>query len=45
VSFKLHAPYQTTVEVTTKNGKITELKVTPEARKKDVIVCNSYGAL
>jgi hypothetical protein len=42
VSFKLHAPYQTTVELTTKNGKITELKVTPEARRKDIIICNDF---
>jgi hypothetical protein len=40
VSFKLHAPYQTTVEATVKGGKITALKVTPETRKKDVIICN-----
>ncbi|MDR1593158.1 MAG: DUF5703 domain-containing protein [Prevotellaceae bacterium] len=38
VSFKLHAPYQTTVEATVKAGKIVSLKVTPEERKKDVII-------
>ena len=37
-SFKLHAPYQTTIEATVKNGKITALKVTPEERRKDVII-------
>ena len=36
--FKLRAPYNTTVEGKLKNGKITELKVTPEERRKDVIV-------
>jgi hypothetical protein len=36
--FKLHAPYQTTVEGHVDNGKITNLKVTPKARAKDVIV-------
>ena len=36
--FKLHAPYQTTVEGHVENGKITNLKVTPESRAKDVIV-------
>ena len=36
VHFKLHAPYQTTVEATLKNGKITELKVSPAAREKDI---------
>jgi hypothetical protein len=40
VSFKLHAPYQTTVEATVTGGKITALKVTPEAREKDITVCN-----
>jgi hypothetical protein len=34
----LHAPYQTTVEGHVDNGKITNLKVTPKARAKDVIV-------
>lgn len=35
-SFKLHAPYKTTVEATVTNGKITSMKVTPESRRKDV---------
>jgi Domain of unknown function (DUF5703) len=38
VHFKLHAPYNTTVEAEVKNGKMTSLKVFPEERKKDVIV-------
>jgi hypothetical protein len=38
VSFKLHAPYQTTVEAKVVKGEITELKVTPEERRKDVIM-------
>lgn len=38
VRFKLHAPYQTTVEAELKNGKITQLKIRPEERRKDVIV-------
>lgn len=37
VSFKLHAPKQTTVECVYRNGKIEELKVTPESRTKDII--------
>lgn len=37
VHFKLHAPYQTTVEVELKNGKIESLKVFPEARRADVL--------
>lgn len=38
VHFKLHAPDQTTVEATLKDGKVTDLKVIPESRKKDVVV-------
>jgi len=37
VHFKLHAPYQTTVEGTLKNGKLAELKVFPGKRKADII--------
>lgn len=36
VHFKLHAPYNTTVELEMKNGKVVLLKVTPEERKNDV---------
>jgi hypothetical protein len=36
--FKLHAPYQTTVQGHVEGGKITDLKVTPESRTKDVAV-------
>ncbi len=36
--FKLHAPYQTTVEGHVESGKVTELKVIPASRAKDVIV-------
>jgi hypothetical protein len=38
VHFKLHAPYNTTVEATLKNGKVENLKVIPEDRKKDIIL-------
>jgi len=38
VHFKLHAPYNTTVEVELKNGKISSLKILPEERKTDVVV-------
>jgi hypothetical protein len=37
VHFKLHAPYQTSVEAIVKNGKLTDLKVWPESRRADVI--------
>jgi hypothetical protein len=36
VSFKLHAPYATTIEGELKAGKIVLLKVTPESRKSDI---------
>ena len=36
--FKLHAPYETTVEGRIVKGKLVDLKVTPEARKLDVTV-------
>ncbi len=38
IHFKLHAPGETTVEATLKDGKVTELKVSPESRKKDIII-------
>lgn len=38
VDFKLYAPGQTQVECVYKNGKIMKLTVTPESRKKDVVI-------
>ena len=38
--FKLHAPYNTTVEGVIKEGKLEQLKVTPESRAKDVVMMN-----
>ena len=37
VHFKLHAPYQTTIEATVKNGKLIKLQVWPESRRQDVV--------
>lgn len=37
-NFKLNAPYNTTVEGEVKNGKILNMKVTPENRRKDVTI-------
>ena len=37
VHFKLQAPYNTTIEATVKEGKLTSLKVFPEERMKDVV--------
>jgi len=36
--FKLHAPYETTVEGKVVKGKLVDLKITPESRKLDVVV-------
>jgi len=37
VHFKLYAPYNTTVEVILKQGKVEMLKVVPEERRKDIV--------
>jgi len=37
VSFKLHAPYNTTVEGELRDGKVVSLKVTPKSRAADVV--------
>ena len=37
VDFKLRAAYNTVVEATLKDGKITRLKVTPEERRGDIV--------
>ncbi|MBS1714254.1 MAG: LamG domain-containing protein [Armatimonadetes bacterium] len=37
VSFKLHAPFRTTVECDVKDGKVVKLKVEPSARRQDVV--------
>jgi hypothetical protein len=36
--FKLHAPRQTAVQGTVRQGKVVEFKVTPESRRKDVVI-------
>ena len=41
VDFKLHAPHKTTIEGRVRNGEVIELKVTPESRRKDVVVMPS----
>jgi hypothetical protein len=38
VHFKLYAPKNTIVEATVKNGKLSQLKVTPSSRMSDVVV-------
>ena len=37
VDFKLHAPRKTTVEGRVRNGKLVDVKVAPESRRKDVV--------
>ncbi len=38
VAFKLHAPYNTTVEAELRNGEVVRLVVTPKEREHDVVV-------
>jgi hypothetical protein len=38
--FKLHAPYQTTIEGRFRNGNIEILEVTPPSRREDIIMTN-----
>jgi len=38
VDFKLHAPHQTTVTGRVRNGKLLEVQVQPESRRKDLVV-------
>jgi hypothetical protein len=39
VDFKLHAPRQTTISGRLKDGKLIELKLSPESRRKDLVIC------
>ena len=45
VKFKLHAPGQTTVECDFRGGKVRSLKVTPEERRKDIVLDPSCSSL
>ena len=38
VDFRLHAPQQTVVEGKVRDGKVFDLKVTPEERRTDVVI-------
>lgn len=40
VGFKLYAPYNTVIKGQIRNGTITNLKVTPQSRRKDIILKN-----
>jgi hypothetical protein len=43
VHFKLQAMQNTTVEGVVKDGKLTNLKVTPESRRKDVVMAEGWS--
>jgi hypothetical protein len=36
--FKLHAPYRTTISGHVENGTITHLQVSPQSRRRDVVI-------
>jgi alpha-L-fucosidase 2 len=38
LDFKLHAPHATVIEGRVRTGKLVDMKVTPESRRKDVVV-------
>jgi hypothetical protein len=42
VDFKLHAPKQTTVEVSVRNGKVVRLNVNPESRRNDIVLDSAF---
>ena len=42
--FKLHAPLQTTVEGRVEDGKLVRLTVSPETRRKDIVVLGGKNA-
>jgi hypothetical protein len=41
-SFKLHAPNRTTIEGRVRDGKLVLDRVTPEERRKDVVIAESF---
>lgn len=42
VDFKLHAPQQTTVEASVRNGKVVLLKIFPESRQNDIVISPAF---
>ena len=38
VNFKLHAPRNTIIEGAFRDGKLGQVKVTPESRRKDIVL-------
>jgi hypothetical protein len=45
VSFRLHAPLNTTVEATLVGGKLTKLVVDPPSRKQDIVIAPLQSSL
>lgn len=43
VHFKLHAPYQTTIECVVQDGKVVTLVVQPEDRRMHVEICEPFA--
>jgi hypothetical protein len=43
--FRLHAPYQTTVQGHVERGRVTNLKVTPKSRTKDVVLVPAFATM
>jgi len=41
LDFRLHAPYRTIVEGRVRDGQLVDVSVTPESRRKDVIIVES----
>lgn len=42
VSFRLHAPENTTIDCKVENGKITRLDIHPESRRKNVVIAPPF---
>ncbi len=40
--FKLHAPYNTIVQGTIRNGKLVDWNITPSSRREDVIIMGNF---
>ena len=44
VNFRLHAPRRTVIDCQYQDGKIRQLNVTPESRRKDIIIAAQKDA-
>ncbi len=41
-TFKLHAPVQTVIQGRVENGRVVDLEIRPEERRRDVVVMNGF---